>query len=94
MLATVHMGQEGASIDFESKALHGGMIDHVGMEISDIAQISCLEFPKADEEPPLADIGMGCIDTSKPTLIVIGHNVAAITDIIDYMEENGLNEKM
>ncbi|MCD4806740.1 MAG: CO dehydrogenase/acetyl-CoA synthase complex subunit alpha [Methanococcoides sp.] len=94
LLAAVHVGQEGAAIDFESKALHGGMLDHVGMEISDIAQISCLDFPKSDDEPPLADIGMGCLDASKPTLIVIGHNVAAVTDIIDYMDEKGLNEKM
>jgi anaerobic carbon-monoxide dehydrogenase, CODH/ACS complex subunit alpha len=94
LLAAVHAGQEGAAIDFESKAMHGGMIDHVGMEVSDIVQISCLGFPKSDANPPLADIGMGCIDPSKPNLIVIGHNVAAVTDIIDYMEDNDLSDKI
>ncbi len=94
LLACVHMGQEGAAIDFESKAMHGGMIDHVGMEVSDIIQIACLGFPKSDEEAPLAEIGMGCIDSEKPTLIVIGHNVAAVTDIIDYMEDNDLSDKI
>ncbi|MEA1984831.1 MAG: CO dehydrogenase/acetyl-CoA synthase complex subunit alpha [Euryarchaeota archaeon] len=94
LLATVHVGQEGAAIDYESKAMHGGMIDHVGMEVSDIIQISCLDFPKADPEAPLADIGMGCIDSTKPVLLVIGHNVAAITNIIDYMEEHDLTDKI
>lgn len=94
LLATIHMGQEGATIDFESKALHGGMIDHVGMEVSDVAQISCLGMPKSDAEAPLAEIGMGCIDSTKPVLLCIGHNVAAVTYIIDYMEEHGLSDKI
>jgi acetyl-CoA decarbonylase/synthase complex subunit alpha len=94
LLATIHMGQEGAAIDFESKALHGGMLDHVGMEISDLAQISCLGMPKSDPEAPLAEIGMGCIDSTKPMLLVIGHNVAGVANMIDYMEANGLTDKI
>lgn len=94
LLATIHMGQEGAAIDFESKAMHGGMLDHVGMEISDLAQISCLGMPKSDPEAPLAEIGMGCIDSSKPVLLVIGHNVAGVANIIDYMHDNGLSDKI
>ncbi|WP_440952696.1 CO dehydrogenase/acetyl-CoA synthase complex subunit alpha [Methanococcoides sp. FTZ1] len=94
LMATIHMGQEGEAIDFESKALHAGMLDHVGMEVSDIAQISALEFPKADSETPLADIGMGCIDSTKPVLIVIGHNMAGVSNIIDYMEEHDLLDKI
>ncbi|WP_292487232.1 CO dehydrogenase/acetyl-CoA synthase complex subunit alpha [Methanohalobium sp.] len=92
LLATIHMGQEGEAIDFESKALHGGMLDHVGMEISDIAQISCLKMPKSDPESPLAEIGMGCIDSSKPMLLTIGHNVSGVTNIIDYIDEQGLSD--
>ncbi|MDI3486292.1 MAG: anaerobic carbon-monoxide dehydrogenase, complex subunit alpha, partial [Methanolobus sp.] len=83
LLATIHAGQEGAAIDFESKILHGGMLDHVGMEVSDLAQISCLGMPKSDPEAPLVEIGMGCIDSSKPVLVVIGHNVAGVTNIMD-----------
>ncbi len=94
LLATVHMGQEGAAIDFESKALHGGMLDHVGMEISDLAQISCLGMPKSDPEAPLAEIGMGCIDATKPMLLAIGHNVAGVANIIDYMEEKGIADQV
>jgi acetyl-CoA decarbonylase/synthase complex subunit alpha len=94
LLACVHVGQEGEAIDFESKAMHGGMLDHVGMEVSDIAQISCLEMPKADENAPLSEIGMGTIDSEKPVLLVIGHNVAGVTNIIDYMEDHDLTDKM
>ncbi|MBP2029812.1 acetyl-CoA decarbonylase/synthase complex subunit alpha [Methanohalophilus levihalophilus] len=94
LLAAVHMGQEGESIDFESKALHGGMLDHVGMEVSDIAQISCLDMPKAEEGTDMAEIGMGTIDSEKPVLLVIGHNVAGITNIIDYMDDHNLSDKI
>ena len=52
LLATVHAGQESAEIDYDSKALFSGSLDHVGMEISDIVQIAALDFPKADPEAP------------------------------------------
>lgn len=94
LIATAHAGQEGSALDFDSKALHAGMLDHVGMEISDIIQISCLGFPKSDENAALAEIGMGLIDSEKPVLLVIGHNVAAVTYIIDYVEENDLVDKI
>ncbi|MDY0386446.1 MAG: CO dehydrogenase/acetyl-CoA synthase complex subunit alpha [Methanolobus sp.] len=94
LLATIHVGQEGAAIDFESKAMHGGMLDHVGMEVSDIAQISCMGMPKSDPEAPLAEIGMGCIDSTKPVLLVIGHNVAGVTNIMDYIQDHNLEDKM
>ncbi len=94
LLATTHMGQEGSAIDFESKALHAGMVDHLGMEVSDIIQISCLDMPKSQEDAPLADVGMGIIDSTKPVLLCIGHNVAAVTYIMDYMEEHDLFDKI
>lgn len=94
LLSTIHVGQEGGSIDFESKALHGGMLDHVGMEVSDLAQISCLEMPKSDPEAPLAELGMGCIDSSKPVLLIIGHNVAGVTYIMDYIDEHNLDTEI
>ena len=52
-LAVAHTGQEGNNLDFESKAFHVGMIDHVGMEVGDIAQVSTLGMPKAEPEAPL-----------------------------------------
>ena len=94
LLATAHTGQEGSAIDFESKALHAGMVDHLGMEVSDIIQISCLDMPKSQADAPLAEMGMGLIDSTKPVLLCIGHNVAAVTYIMDYMEEHDLFDKI
>jgi acetyl-CoA decarbonylase/synthase complex subunit alpha len=53
-----HTGQEGSNIDFESKVFQAGMIDHVGMEVADIAQIASYGFPKADPEAPLSGFGL------------------------------------
>ncbi|MCW4006679.1 MAG: CO dehydrogenase/acetyl-CoA synthase complex subunit alpha [Candidatus Bathyarchaeota archaeon] len=93
-LASTHTGQEGGNLDFESKAFHVGMIDHLGMEIADIAQISVYNFPKADPEAPLVEMGIGTVDNSKPTIMCIGHNVVPSVGIIDYMNDNGLGDKM
>jgi len=93
LLAVTHTGQEGSNLDFESKVFHAGMIDHVGMEIADLAQISAYALPKADPESPLVDMGMGTIDTKKPVILVIGHNVPPATEIIDYLKNNDLETK-
>jgi len=90
LLSATHTGQEGSNIDFESKVLHAGMIDQVGMEIADIAQISAYNFPKADPDAPLVDIGLGVVDSSKPVIMVIGHNVPPAVEIVDYLQDNGL----
>lgn len=90
LLASTHTGQEGSNLDFESKVLHAGMVDQVGMEIADLAQISVYEFPKADPEAPLTDVGFGIADSSKPTILVIGHNVPSSIGIIDYLNEKRL----
>ena len=81
-------------MDFESKAFHVGMIDHVGMEVGDIAQISALNFPKADPEAPLISLGIGSVDTSKPVIMCIGHNVVPSVGIIDYAKDNKLDDKI
>jgi len=93
-LATAHTGQEGNNLDFESKAFHVGMIDHIGMEIGDIAQVSTLGFPKAEPEAPLVSLGIGTVDTTKPVIMCIGHNVIPSVGIIDYMKENNLADKL
>ncbi len=90
LLAVTHTGQEGNNLDFESKVLHAGMIDQLGMEVADIAQISALGFPKADPESSLADLGLGTVDPSKPVILVIGHNVPPSTEIIDYLRKKNL----
>jgi acetyl-CoA decarbonylase/synthase complex subunit alpha len=93
-LSAAHTGQEGGNLDFESKAFHAGMVDQVGMEVADIAQISALGFPKADPEAPLVQMGIGTVDTSKPVIMCIGHNVVPSVGIIDYMKENDLGDKL
>ena len=94
LLSVAHTGQEGNNLDFESKAFHAGRIDQVGMEVADIAQISTLDFPKADPEAPLIKMGIGSVDTSKPVIMCIGHNVVPSVGIIDYMKESKLDDKM
>ncbi|UCD40459.1 MAG: CO dehydrogenase/acetyl-CoA synthase complex subunit epsilon, partial [Candidatus Bathyarchaeota archaeon] len=94
LLAATHTGQEASNLDFESKVLHAGMIDHVGLEIADLAQISVYGFPKADPEAPLTDLGFGVADVSKPTILVIGHNVPSSVGIIDYLTDKGLTGKV
>jgi len=93
-LSATHTGQEGSNLDFESKVLHVGMADQLGMEIADLAQISVLDLPKADPEAPLADLGFGIADISKPTILVIGHNVPSSVGIIDYLTDKGLSGKV
>jgi len=92
LLSATHTGQEGSNLDFESKVFHAGMIDQVGMEVADMAQISAYNFPKADPDAPLVEIGLGVVDTSKPVIMVVGHNVPPAVEIVDYLEENGLQD--
>jgi len=94
LLSAAHTGQEGSNLDFESKAFHAGRIDQVGMEVADIAQVSTLNFPKADPEAPLIEMGIGSVDTSKPVIMCIGHNVVPSVGIIDYMKDVNLDGKM
>jgi len=90
LLAAAHTGQEASNLDFESKVFHAGMLDHVALEVADIAQISSMGLPKADPDAPLAEIGFGAIDISKPTILVIGHNVVPAGAIMDYIDSQKL----
>ncbi|WXG43297.1 MAG: CO dehydrogenase/acetyl-CoA synthase complex subunit alpha [Promethearchaeati archaeon SRVP18_Atabeyarchaeia-1] len=94
LLASTHTGQEGSNLDYESKLLHAGMLDMVGMEIADIAQISAYGFPKGASDAPLVDCGMGTIDATKPMILCVGHNVASGVEIADYLRANKLDEKV
>jgi acetyl-CoA decarbonylase/synthase complex subunit alpha len=40
------------------------------------------------------EIGLGTVDTSKPVILVIGHNVPPAVEIIDYLDRNNLYEKV
>jgi acetyl-CoA decarbonylase/synthase complex subunit alpha len=94
LVAAAHTGQEGDSIDFESKAFHAGMLDHVALEVSDIMQVASLGLPKGEPESPIAEIGYGTIDKEKPVIMCIGHNVLPSVDIIDYLMEKDLFDEV
>lgn len=94
LVAAAHTGQEGDNLDFESKAFHAGMLDHVALEVSDLMQIAALGFPKGEPDTQMAELGYGTIDITKPVIMCIGHNVLPSVDIIDYMMENNLFDKV
>lgn len=94
LVAAAHTGQEGDAIDFESKAFHAGMLDHVALEVADIMQVATLGLPRADPESPMAEVGYGTIDKEKPVIMCIGHNVLPSVDIIDYLMEKDLFDQV
>lgn len=94
LLAACHTGQEGDALDFESKVFHAGMVDHVAMEMCDLAQIAAYGFPKGDADTPLAELGAGCVDRGKPAILVIGHNVVPSIGISDYLLDHGLDSQV
>jgi acetyl-CoA decarbonylase/synthase complex subunit alpha len=94
LVAAAHTGQEGDNIDFESKAFHAGMLDHVALEVADLMQVATLGMPKGVPDSPMAKIGYGTIDAEKPVIMCIGHNVLPSVDIIDYMMDNNLFDEV
>lgn len=94
LLDSTAMGQEGNCLDYESKALHCGMLDHVGMEVADIAQIVGFGYPTSVANTPLVDLGWAAVDKTKPVILFVGHNPATSTVVIDYLREKGLYDKV
>ncbi len=94
LLDSTHMGQEGSYLDYESKSLHAGMLDHVGMEVADIAQIVGFNYPTSVAETPLVDLGWNSVDKTKPVILFIGHNPATSTVVIDYLREHNLYDQV
>jgi acetyl-CoA decarbonylase/synthase complex subunit alpha len=94
LLAATHTGQESNYVDFESKALHAGMLDLLGMEICDMLQIVAYDMPRGAVDAPLVEIGMGTLDQNKGVLIAYGHNLAAGAEAMIYAEANNLWDKV
>ncbi|TFG02553.1 MAG: CO dehydrogenase/acetyl-CoA synthase complex subunit epsilon [Promethearchaeota archaeon] len=95
LLAAGHTGQESSHLDYESKAFLAGLADAVGMEISDAVQIAAYGFPAGDPDVPLIELGMGTLDTeNKATILMIGHNVAPGIELVDYMREKNVEDKV
>jgi acetyl-CoA decarbonylase/synthase complex subunit alpha len=90
LLSCCQTGMEGNNLDFESKVFHAGMIDHLGLEIADVAQVSAYNFPRGEPDAPLTDIGWGVVDVSKPVILVVGHNVPPAVEIVNYLIDNQL----
>jgi len=94
IVSSTHTGQEGDAVDYESKALHISMLDHVCMEAADVAQIIGFKFPTSVADTPIVDMGWGSVDRSKPVILVVGHNPASSSEIIDYLRTKGLEDKV
>ncbi|WP_309492006.1 CO dehydrogenase/acetyl-CoA synthase complex subunit alpha [Candidatus Hecatella orcuttiae] len=94
LLSSVLTGQEQNYLDFESKALHAGMLDNLALEVADIAQISGLGYPKGDAETPYVEIGLGVLDRNKPVIIFVGHNAAPGVETVEYLARSGLSDKV
>ena len=84
-VSSLHTGQEGSALDYESKALHISMLDHVVMEVADIAQIVGFGYPSSVADTPLVELGWGAVDRTKPVICLIGHNPVTAIPIVDYI---------
>ncbi|MHA2379684.1 MAG: CO dehydrogenase/acetyl-CoA synthase complex subunit alpha [Candidatus Thorarchaeota archaeon] len=93
-LSATATGQEGSWMDFESKVFHTGMIDHVGLEIADLAQVSTLGMPQADPDAPLVEAGIGMMDTNKAIILTIGHNIVPAASVTDYITEKRIGDQV
>jgi len=94
LVSSTHTAQEGNNLDFENKSLHAGMLDHVAMEVADIAQIVGYKYPSSVADTPLLDLGWGGIDSTKPVVLPIGHTAAPSIAMIDYLYDNNLEDKI
>ena len=93
-ISSLHTGQEGSALDYESKALHISMLDHVAMEVADIAEIVGFNYPTSKADTPLVGLGWGAVDRTKPVICLIGHNPVTAVPIVDYLNEHGLQDQV
>ncbi|MEK7828568.1 MAG: hypothetical protein AAB256_02160, partial [Deltaproteobacteria bacterium] len=94
LLSSINFGTEASHEDFVSKMLHAGMLDNLAMEIADIAQISAMNMPKGESNSKLINIGLETVDTSKPVILIIGHNSFIAHEIMRLIEGRGLKDKI
>ncbi|MDZ4171935.1 MAG: hypothetical protein U1C19_07185, partial [Methanobacteriaceae archaeon] len=94
LMASTHTGQEGDYLEFESKALHAGMIDTLSLEVAELAQINQYDLSKGEADVSMIEIGMGVADRDKPVILCIGHNIAPSSEIIDYAEEMDISDDL
>ncbi|MFW9782703.1 MAG: CO dehydrogenase/acetyl-CoA synthase complex subunit alpha, partial [Candidatus Heimdallarchaeota archaeon] len=95
LLAAGHTGQESNYLDYESKSFLAGLADAVGMEISDAVQMCAYGYPIGEPNVPIVELGMGTMDTTnKASILMVGHNVAPGVELVDYIREKGLDNKV
>lgn len=94
ILSSTHTGQEGSYLDYESKSLHIGMIDDLAREVGDIAQMLLYNMPIGEDDTDIIDFGLGCVDINKPVILCIGHNVVPGGYILEYLEDNNLEDEL
>ncbi|MDP2682616.1 MAG: hypothetical protein Q8P28_07410 [Deltaproteobacteria bacterium] len=94
LLSSISFGTEASPEDFVSKMLHAGMLDNLAMEIADIAQLSAMNMPKGESNSKLINIGLETVDTSKPVILIIGHNSFVAHEIMRLIEGRGLKDKI
>lgn len=94
LISSLHTGQEGSHLDFESKALHVSMLDHVAMEAADIAEIVGFDYPTSVADTPLVELGWGAVDRTRPVILLIGHNPLTGVRIAEYLKEHDLQDKI
>ncbi|HEA80133.1 MAG TPA: acetyl-CoA decarbonylase/synthase complex subunit alpha, partial [Maribacter sp.] len=52
-------------------------------------------MPVGEPDTPIVELGMGTMDTeNKATILMIGHNVAPGVELVDYIREKGLDDKL
>lgn len=94
VISSLHTGNEGSNLDYESKAFHISMLDHLVMEVADIAQIVGFGYPSGKADTPLVGLGWGAVDRTKPVICLIGHNPVTAIPVVDYLNQNGLQDKV
>ena len=96
LLSVLNMGQEGEWIDFESKTLHAGMLDNLALEVIDMSQIATFKFPSNSPDTPLqnSEFGVQSSEFRNPAILCIGHNSITGIEIMQYLDENNLSEKI
>ena len=96
LLSVLNMGQEGEWMDFESKTLHAGMLDNLSLEVIDMAQIATFKFPSNSPDTPLqnSEFRIQSSEFRNPAILCIGHNSITGIEIMQYLDENNLSEKI
>jgi acetyl-CoA decarbonylase/synthase complex subunit alpha len=94
VVSSLHTGQEGSNLDYESKAFHISMLDHLVMEVADIAQIAGFGYPSSKADTDLIELGWGAVDRTKPVICLIGHNPITAIPVVDYLNAHGLQDKV